>query len=70
MNTLANHDFVPHSGRKITKPVFIKGCKEAFNIREDMAEGIFDTGRSGSNPTPNATVRRLDGFLSLKQKAY
>lgn len=44
MNTLANHDFVPHNGRNVTKPVFVKGCKEAVNINEEMAAGIFDTG--------------------------
>ena len=58
MNTLANHDFVPHSGRNVTRSVFARGVKEAFNLNEEMGAGIFDTG-AAVNPIPNATVSTL-----------
>ncbi|KAH6645323.1 Peroxidase, family 2-domain-containing protein [Truncatella angustata] len=59
MNTLANHDFVPHSGRNITEPILVKACKEAFNISNSFAANIFKNGIV-SNPAPNATFFDLD----------
>lgn len=56
MNTLANHNFVPHDGRNITRQPFIEACGEAFNMSPEFADGIFTNGVP-SNPTPNATVR-------------
>lgn len=70
MNTLANHDFVPHNGRNITRAPFIKACKDAFNVAEDFANQIFDNGVP-SNPTPNATVcLPLFSMTKVPTKAY
>lgn len=56
MNTLANHDFVNHNGRGITRPQLVKACVEALNIDPEFAAGIFDNGII-VNPIPNSTVR-------------
>lgn len=58
MNTLANHDFVPHNGRNITEPILVKACMDAFNIARDFAVGIFQNGII-VNPVPNSTVSLL-----------
>lgn len=58
MNTLANHDFVPHSGRNITMPVFVQACLDAFNISAAFCIDAFGTGVAASNPVPNSTVSR------------
>lgn len=55
MNTLANHGFLNHDGRNITRPQLVKGCVEALNIDPEFAGGIFDNGII-SNPVPNSTV--------------
>ncbi|KAI1255323.1 hypothetical protein MGN70_003388 [Eutypa lata] len=59
MNTLANHDFVPHNGRNITEPILVKACMDAFNIARDFAVGIFQNGII-VNPVPNSTFFNLD----------
>ncbi|KPM38572.1 hypothetical protein AK830_g7989 [Neonectria ditissima] len=59
MNTLANHGFIPHHGRGITRQPFIEACGEALNISPEFADGIFTTGVP-SNPAPNATFFDLD----------
>lgn len=58
MNTLANHDFVPHNGRNITMPVFVQACLDAFNISAAFCIDAFGTGVAASNPIPNSTVSR------------
>jgi hypothetical protein len=55
MNTLANHDFVNHNGRNITRPQLVEGCVKALNIDPEFAGGIFDSGII-VNPIPNSTV--------------
>ncbi|KAH7067296.1 Chloroperoxidase [Paraphoma chrysanthemicola] len=59
MNTLANHDFVPRSGRNITRDPFVAACGEALNISPEFANGIFTSGVP-SNPIPNATFFDLN----------
>lgn len=56
MNTLANHDFVPHDGRNITMPVFVQACIDAFNISAAFCIDAFGAGIAASNPVPNSTV--------------
>lgn len=55
MNTLANHDFVPHNGRNITRDVFIGATNKAINLEPAFGGSIFDNGIR-VNPIPNATV--------------
>ncbi|KAF4986383.1 hypothetical protein FDECE_15988 [Fusarium decemcellulare] len=59
MNTLANHEFVPHDGRNVTRAPFITSIQEALGIYEPLATQIFDMALV-ANPTPNATTFDLD----------
>lgn len=64
MNTLANHDFVPHNGRNVTMPVFVQACLDAFNISAAFCIDAFGTGVAASNPVPNATVSHAHPLMS------
>lgn len=64
MNTLANHDFVPHDGRNITMPVFVQACLDAFNISAAFCIDAFGTGVAASNPVPNSTVSSAHSVTS------
>ncbi|KAM5384540.1 hypothetical protein ACJZ2D_001285 [Fusarium nematophilum] len=44
MNTLANHDFVPHNGRNVTRTPFIEAIQEALGLDEPFVTQIFETG--------------------------
>lgn len=55
LNTLANHGFLPHSGRNITRDVLINAMKDGLNISPRIITSSFDTALT-TNPTPNATV--------------
>ncbi|KAJ3541694.1 heme-thiolate peroxidase [Fusarium decemcellulare] len=59
MNTLANHDFVPHDGRNVTRTPFVASIQEALGLDEPFATQIFDRALV-ANPTPNATFFDLD----------
>ncbi|KAF9628975.1 Deoxyribonuclease TatD-related protein [Lasiodiplodia theobromae] len=54
LNTLANHGFLPHNGRNITRDMVVRAFKDGLNISPDLASGTFDTAIT-ANPTPNAT---------------
>lgn len=54
MNTLANHNFIPHSGRNITRQRVIDGLGKALNFDESLASLMFDMAIV-VNPMPNAT---------------
>lgn len=58
MNTLANHDFLPHDGRNITKQAAIDGLGAALNFDEALASLMFDMAII-ANPEPNATFFTL-----------
>ncbi|RYP20508.1 hypothetical protein DL765_002753 [Monosporascus sp. GIB2] len=59
MNTLANHNLLPHDGRNITKQDVIKATGAALNFKESLASLMFDMAVI-ANPEPNATYFSLD----------
>lgn len=54
MNTLANHNFLPHDGRNITRDKLIRALGEALNFHPSLASLMFDMAIV-VNPEPNAT---------------
>jgi hypothetical protein len=58
MNTLANHGFLPHDGRNITRPNLVDALGQALNFNGTLASLMFDMGVV-ANPEPNATVFTL-----------
>lgn len=58
MNTLANHNFLPHDGRNITKEAAISGLGAALNFNEELATIMFEQAIF-INPEPNATYFTL-----------
>ncbi|KAI0601599.1 Chloroperoxidase [Biscogniauxia sp. FL1348] len=59
MNTLANHGFLPHDGRNLTREVVIGGLKAGLNFNETLGGIMFDQAVV-ANPEPNATYFTLD----------
>ncbi|OJD38127.1 deoxyribonuclease-related protein [Diplodia corticola] len=59
LNTLANHEFLPHNGKNITVDKAITALGDAMNISPALATTFF-TGGLKTNPTPNATWFDLD----------
>ncbi|KAL4971791.1 Peroxidase, family 2-domain-containing protein [Aspergillus desertorum] len=59
MNTLANHNFLPHDGRNITRDKLIYALGEALNFNASVASLMFDM-TIVVNPAPNATWFTLD----------
>lgn len=53
MNTLANHGFLPHTGRNLTRDV-VGALKTALNFSETLGNVMFDQALV-ANPEPNAT---------------
>lgn len=58
LNTLANHEFLPHDGRNITLDKAIDALGSAMNIAPALATTFFNGGLR-TNPTPNANVRDI-----------
>ncbi|GAB7362050.1 hypothetical protein MBLNU230_g2084t1 [Neophaeotheca triangularis] len=58
MNTLANHGFLPHDGRNITRENAIKGLGEGLNFDSSLASLMWDQAII-ANPEPNATFFTL-----------
>ncbi|KAJ8110960.1 heme-thiolate peroxidase [Nemania bipapillata] len=59
MNTLANHGFIQHDGRNMTRENVIKGLGEGLNFDPALASVMFDQAII-ANPEPNATYFTLD----------
>ncbi|KAL2867377.1 Chloroperoxidase [Aspergillus lucknowensis] len=59
MNTLANHGFLPHDGRKLTRPVVVDALNNALNSNTSLANLMFDMAIV-VNPEENATYFTLD----------
>ncbi|KAJ5241437.1 uncharacterized protein N7469_003028 [Penicillium citrinum] len=64
MNTLANHGFLPHDGRNITRETLVKGLHDALNFNPSLSSLMFDMGVV-ANPEANATyfTFRADDYL-------
>lgn len=65
MNTLANHGFLPHDGRNITRETLIKGLQDALNFNSSLSSLMFDMGVV-ANPDPKATLFTLCVKSSVK----
>ncbi|KAI1089183.1 Cloroperoxidase [Rostrohypoxylon terebratum] len=61
LNTLANHGFLPHSGKGITVNKTIDALYTALNIDKSLGQLLFNFAVS-TNPTPNATFFDLDNL--------
>lgn len=59
LNTLANHGFLPHSGKGITANKTIDALGSALNIDAVLSKFLFDFAAT-TNPQPNATFFDLD----------
>ena len=64
MNTLANHGFLPHDGRNITKANAVHALGSALNFEEGLAELMWEQAII-ANPEPNATFFTLYEILDL-----
>jgi len=58
MNTLANHGFLPHDGRNITRETLVEGLHDALNFNTSLSSLMFDMGVV-ANPEANATYFTL-----------
>ncbi|KAI9695640.1 MAG: hypothetical protein M1820_008487 [Bogoriella megaspora] len=61
LNTLANHGFLPHSGKDISETNTIDALGNALNINQTLAEFLFSKAVT-TNPKPNATTFDLDNL--------
>ncbi|BCS28314.1 peroxidase family protein [Aspergillus puulaauensis] len=59
MNTLANHNFLPHDGRNLTRPTVVDALGKALNFDAGLANTMFDMAII-ANPIENATYFTLD----------
>ncbi|CAI6333271.1 unnamed protein product [Periconia digitata] len=59
MNTLANHGYLPHDGRNITKEAVVSAMGSALNFDPALANIMFEQAVI-ANPEPNATFFSLD----------
>lgn len=59
MNTLANHQFLPHDGRNITKANAVAALKSGLNFNESLGAIMWEQAII-ANPEPNATFFTLD----------
>ncbi|KAI2467590.1 Cloroperoxidase [Annulohypoxylon bovei var. microspora] len=59
LNTLANHGFLPHSGKGITVNKTIYALGAALNIDAPLSQQLFKFALT-TNPTPNSTYFDLD----------
>ena len=63
MNTLANHGFLPHDGKNLTREVVVNGLSAGLNFNASLGSLMFDMALI-ANPEPNAT------FFALYEMLY
>jgi hypothetical protein len=61
LNTLANHGYLPHSGKDINVNKTIDALGQALNIDAELATFLHSFAVT-TNPTPNATIFSLDNL--------
>ncbi|ETS74409.1 hypothetical protein PFICI_14275 [Pestalotiopsis fici W106-1] len=61
LNTLANHGYLPHSGKNININRTIDALGQALNIDAELATFLHNFAIE-ANPTPNATIFSLDNL--------
>ncbi|RDW84122.1 peroxidase family protein [Aspergillus mulundensis] len=59
MNTLANHGFLPHNGRNLTRPVVVEALTTALHFNASLADLMFDMALV-ANPETGADFFTLD----------
>jgi len=59
LNTLANHGFLPHHGKDISREVTENALFDALNINKTLGSFLFDFAIT-TNPTANATTFSLN----------
>ncbi|KAG7284506.1 hypothetical protein NEMBOFW57_010881 [Staphylotrichum longicolle] len=59
LNTLANHGFLPHHGKDISREVTQNALFDALNINKTLGSFLFDFAIT-TNPTANATTFSLN----------
>ncbi|KFA55206.1 hypothetical protein S40293_09701 [Stachybotrys chartarum IBT 40293] len=64
LNTLANHGFLPHNGREITRDIFLKGVSDALHFDQESVDRLFG-GALNAVPEFNSTSFGL-GMLHVK----
>ena len=58
LNTLANHGYLPRTGREISKDMAIKALDEVLNWDVTVVSALYDFAQP-TNPKPNATTINL-----------
>ncbi|KAK8100496.1 Chloroperoxidase [Apiospora kogelbergensis] len=58
LNSLANHNYLPHNGKNFDVAITKKALSDALNIDEELGQFLFEQAVT-TNPTPNATVWSL-----------
>lgn len=58
INTLANHGFLPHDGRNVTKANAVAALGNGINFDPDLASLMWEQAVI-ANPQPNATFFTL-----------
>lgn len=58
LNALANHGYLPHDGKDISKEHTITALGNALNIDKEFATALYQNGIS-ANPDANATTFSL-----------
>ncbi|KAJ4346593.1 uncharacterized protein N0V89_010524 [Didymosphaeria variabile] len=61
LNSLANHGFLPHSGKEIMLNTTVHALGAALNINEEVATNLFNFAIT-TNPEPNATEFSLENL--------
>lgn len=61
LNTLANHAYLPHSGKNITLDDAIYALDAALNINDDVSRNLFSFAVT-TNPEANATSFSLENL--------
>lgn len=59
LNTLANHGYLPHSGKNISENDTIQALGSALNIDKDLAQFLFQEALTTS-PISNSTTFSLN----------
>jgi hypothetical protein len=61
LNTLANHGFLPHSGKNISEVDTITALYTALNVNQSLGEFLFQAAMT-TVPTPNTGTFSLNNL--------
>ncbi|KAI0427787.1 Cloroperoxidase [Xylaria sp. FL1042] len=63
LNTLANHGYLPHNGKEISKAIAIEALNTAINWDVSVVSPLYDFAQP-TNPDPNATTINLNDLTT------